>query len=297
MTFGIIGNISKESVVDVASRLSAYLSKRNLSFLFNDQLGDSLRTAKAFPPKTELMVATDRELAAKSDFIIALGGDGTMLSAARLVGALQKPILGINLGKLGFLAEVSVDDMQQCIDEILEGKYLVEERMVLRAESGKDKKLFFGLNEIVVDKGASPRMIELETYVNDDYLVTYAADGIMLTTPTGSTGYSLATGGPLVAPQSDVIIINPMAPHMLSARPVIVPDSSLIKVIVKSASKSVHIAADGQVEGFYEIPAEFEIRKAEHTVRLVKRNQRTFYDLLRTKLMWGRDVRVKTSGR
>ena len=224
--------------------------------------------------------------------VISLGGDGTMLAAARIVGKHGTPILGVNLGKLGFLAEVSVDELQECLNDILKGNYFVEERMALEAKSSKDEKLYYALNEVVVDKGASSRVIDLETYVNNDYLVTYAADGIILNTPTGSTAYSLASGGPIVAPQAKVITINPIAPHTLTARPVIVPDDSVIRVVVSSSAKPVHITTDGQVEGFYDTPAEFTIRKAPYTVKLVKRKNRRFYDLLRTKLMWGRDVRL-----
>lgn len=292
MTFGIIGNTAKPATNDVTKRLIAYLSKKNLSFVFHDDFARSLMASNVLPSKFKPVLASEGELAKKCDFIIALGGDGTMLAAARLVGEQEIPILGINLGKLGFLAEVSVDEMQQYIDEILDGNYLVEERMVLQATAGKDPKKYYGLNEIVIDKGASPRMIDLETHVNNDYVVTYAADGIMAATPTGSTGYSLASGGPLVAPQSSVIMITPMAPHTLTARPIIVPDTCTIKVKVKVAGKPVHITADGQVEGFYDAPAEFAISKADYKIKLVKKNKHTFYDLLRTKLMWGRDVRL-----
>ena len=292
MTFGIIGNTSKKATNDVTKRLVSYLSKKNLSFVFHEELAKSLQGANVFPAKAKILSVPEHELAKKCDFIIALGGDGTMLAAARLAGEQEIPILGVNLGKLGFLAEVSVDEIQQYINEILDGNYVIEERMVLQATGDKGVKKFFGLNEIVIDKGASPRMVDLETYVNNDYLVTYAADGIMMATPTGSTGYSLASGGPLVAPQSSVIIITPMAPHTLTARPVIVPDTCVITVKVKMASRSVHITADGQVEGFYDTPAEFEIRKADYKIKLVKKNRHTFYDLLRTKLMWGRDVRL-----
>ncbi|TAK51489.1 MAG: hypothetical protein EPO24_15800, partial [Bacteroidetes bacterium] len=200
--------------------------------------------------------------------------------------------LGVNLGKLGFLAEVSTDEIQQCIDDIIQGNYKIEERMVLEAKCLSDNSLFYALNEIVIDKGALPRVIELETSVNGDYMVTYSADGIILNTPTGSTAYSLASGGPIVSPQCNVITINPIAPHTLSARPVIVPDTSQIKVTVNADGKDAHITADGQLEKFFTTPAEFIIRMADYTIKLVKRKKRTYFDLLRTKLQWGRDIRM-----
>jgi NAD+ kinase len=131
--------------------------------------------------------------------------------------------------------------------------------------------------------------------VNDQYLVTYAADGIIVATPTGSTGYSLASGGPIVVPGSGVITITPISPHTLTARAVLVPDSSVIHISVKSASKPVHLTADGQFEGFYDTPAEITVRRADHTVKLVKRLNRNYFDLLRAKLLWGRDLRIESS--
>ena len=287
MTFGIYGNTAKPVIKKITKQLISFLSRKNISFILHSELGKLLGKNKKYA------TANEKDLPGQCDMLIALGGDGTILSAARLVGKHKTPILGVNLGKLGFLAEISVDELEECISDILKKKFIVEERLALQAISKKDKKKYFGLNEIVIDNGASPRVVELETYVNDDYLVTYSADGIVLATPTGSTAYSLAMGGPLVAPQSNVIIINPMAPHTLTARPVIVPDDSVIKVRVKFASKQIHISSDGQMEGFYDVPAEFEIKKTDYKIKLVKRKQRTFYDLLRTKLMWGRDVRVK----
>jgi NAD+ kinase len=217
-----------------------------------------------------------------------------MLAAARMVGALGTPLLGINLGKLGFLAEVSIDEIEPVLDEIARGDYLVEDRMVLTVRRDHDAETICALNEVVVDKGQSARVIELETFVNGEYLVTYSADGLIVTTPTGSTAYSLASGGPIVAPASKVVAINPVAPHTLTARPVVVPDDSVIRLVVAAEGRPVHLTADGQIERTVDTPAEFEIRKAGYTVKLVKRKQRTYFDLLRTKLLWGRDLRVRT---
>jgi NAD+ kinase len=284
MKFGIIGNTSKPAARVVAGNLFTYLKKESLPFIVHDELAQWLGSSEASCPESELPK--------QCDVLIALGGDGTMLTAARIVGQHGTPILGVNLGKLGFLAEVSVDELHESIDDIVKGKYVVEERMALEATSSKDKRHYMALNEVVVDKGASSRAMDLETYVNNDYLVTYAADGIIITTPTGSTAYSLAAGGPIVAPQADVIIVNPIAPHTLTARPIVIPADSVIRVIVNASSKQVHLTTDGQAEGFYDSPVEFTVHKAPYTIRLVKRGRRKFYDLLRTKLMWGKDVRV-----
>lgn len=285
MKFGVIGNTSKPATNVVAKNLFSYLKKKSLPFIVHDELAQWLGVSEAS--------CVDTDLPKHSDILIALGGDGTMLTAARIVGQHGTPILGVNLGKLGFLAEVSVDELHDSIDDILKGNYVAEERMALEATANKDKRPYTALNDVVVDKGASSRAMDLETYVNNDYLVTYAADGIIITTPTGSTAYSLAAGGPIVAPQADVITVNPIAPHTLTARPIVIPADSVIRVIVKASSKQVHITTDGQTEGFYDSPVEFTVRKAPYTIKLVKRGRRKFYDLLRTKLMWGKDVRVE----
>ena len=247
MKFGIIGNTSKSAIEEVTRNLYAYLRAKKLTFVFHDQLGKWFGSTGVVPPLERTMMCTEEDLPDRCDILIALGGDGTMLFAARIVGHKGVPILGINLGKLGFLAEFSVNEIQQCIDDIISGNYVVEERMALEAQSAKDDRCYYALNEIVIDRGASARVVDLETEVNDEYLVTYAADGIIFTTPTGSTAYSLATGGPIVDPRSKVITINPIAPHTLTARPVIVPEDSVIRVAVNSVAKSIHIAADGQV--------------------------------------------------
>jgi NAD+ kinase len=296
MTFGIIGNITKPVLHEVTRDLLAYLAKKQVQYLVHDELGRWYNTIGGTPFVAESVMRSSSEIVRHCDIMIVLGGDGTMLSAARIVGASNVPLLGVNLGKLGFLAEVSVEEITQCIDDIIAHNYVLEERTVLQATGGNDPKEYFALNEIVADRGSSPRVIELETYVDGEYLVTYTADGIIINTPTGSTAYSLASGGPIVVPLSTVITINPISPHSLTARPVVVPDTSVIRIIVHGGPTPVHITADGQVEGFYKTPAEFIIQKAPYTVKLVKRKKkRTFYDLLRTKLFWGKDVRMKNN--
>ncbi|MBI3189186.1 MAG: NAD(+)/NADH kinase [Ignavibacteriales bacterium] len=293
MKFGIIANTTKPALQEIIGDLLAYLHSRNLQVVLTKELTEWCEMHFDKTSLSHVLVCNENDFVLRADMIIALGGDGTMLSTARLVGSRGKPILGINLGKLGFLAEVSIEETHQCIDDIVQNNYVLEERMVLEAKSLSDNELFYALNEIVIDKGALPRVIELETHVDNDYMVTYSADGIIMNTPTGSTAYSLASGGPIVHPACNVITINPVAPHTLTARPVIVPDTSEIKVTVKSTGHFAHITADGQVEKFYDTPAEFIVRKADYTIKLVKRKQRTYYDLLRTKLQWGKDIRTQ----
>lgn len=292
MTFGLVGNTTKPELRNVSRTLIAFLREKKCSFVVHEELAGWLTSEGGSLKLQESEIVSETDLPRRSDVIVALGGDGTMLAAARLVGKHGIPILGINLGKLGFLAEVSVDEIHECLGDVLAGRYVVEDRMVLEARRVNDGEVFFCLNDIVIDKGMSARVIDLETYVNDDYLVTYKADGLILTTPTGSTAYSLASGGPIVTPKSAVITINPISPHTLTARPVIVPDDSLLKIVVSTAAKRVHLTVDGQIEKLYDAPAEFLVRRASHTVKLIKRTTRTYFDVLRTKLLWGKDLRV-----
>jgi NAD+ kinase len=292
MTFGILGNTRKPVVREVTGRVLTFLASQQIPCRVHRALAEWYNASGGSPRIDPSQMVAESDLPASCDVLIALGGDGTMLAAARTIGVSGIPILGVNLGKLGFLAEISLEEVEDCLLDVIKGSTVIDERMVLRATTTGGQGEYLGLNDIVVDRGSSSRMIEMETYVNDDYLVTYAADGIIITTPTGSTAYSLAAGGPIIAPKSDVLAVSPIAPHTLTARPVIVPADSVIRIAIRSGAKPVHITADGQVEGFYDIPAEFTIRKAPHVIKLMKRKKRTYYDLLRTKLMWGRDVRV-----
>ncbi|MFH2004354.1 MAG: NAD(+)/NADH kinase [Bacteroidota bacterium] len=289
MTFGIMGNIRKPMLYSVAKELIGYLTKRKIEFVLSEELASVLTKKNEIAGGVRIYPL--KKLADHCDIIIALGGDGTMLTAARSVGNRSTPILGINLGKLGFLAEVPVSAIRETINSILKNNYSVEERMVIEAYSPQKKKRFYGMNDIVIDRGASKRVVALETYVNDKYLLTYSADGLIVTTPTGSTAYSLAAGGPIIVPESNVIMLNPIAAHTLTARPLVVPDTSTIRVVVEMGSP-VHITADGQIEAFYKTPAEIFIQKANYTIKLIKQKDHSFFELLRTKLLWGKDVRV-----
>jgi NAD+ kinase len=292
MTFGILGNIGKPALKEVLHHLLELLRRERIPYVLPDELARWASAHGAGDLIEPSIICTAEELPRRCDMVLACGGDGTILTAARLVGRQGIPILGVNLGKLGFLAEVSVGDLDQAIADVVAGRYLIDERMTLQISSKAFGNDLYALNEFVVDKGSSARVVGLETFVNNDYLVTYAADGIIVTTPTGSTAYSLASGGPIVTPKSAVITINPISPHTLTARAVVVPDDSAIRIVVKSASKPVHFTADGQEEGSTDAPVEFTVRRSPHPVRLVKRGKHTYYDLLRAKLMWGRDIRL-----
>jgi NAD+ kinase len=226
------------------------------------------------------------------DILVAFGGDGTILTAARSAGACGTPILGVNLGKLGFLAEIAPEEMDQAIVDIINKKYHIEERLVLEAVSAQvPGKVFRAVNDIVIHRSHSSRSIDLEAHINGIFAVSYRGDGLIISTPTGSTAYALSNGGPIVTPACDVIDMTPISPHTLSARPLIIPDSSAIKVVVQAGNEEVLISADGQDEAFATPFVEIVVQKANDKLRLVKRVDRTYFDVLRAKLLWGKDVR------
>ena len=291
MKIGVIGNSIKESLPDAIEALVKLGPKYNIEFFIHDELSQSLKKklGDVFSQKQYLPSV---ELVAKSDVIVAFGGDGTILSAARMVGKSAVPILGINLGKLGFLAEVSLEELESFIQDVMAGEHITEERMMLKTTIEKDKSELYSMNDVVIDNSTSSRLIHISVYVNGEYLVSYSGDGIILATPTGSTAYSLAAGGPIVVPTTSVIVIQPISPHSLSARTVIVPDTSTIRIVVEHLSNEARVTADGQIEKIYAPPLDIIIRKAEYSVKLIKRKDRSYYDVLRAKLLWGSDIRM-----
>lgn len=228
-----------------------------------------------------------------ADMVISVGGDGTFLKAASRVGNKNIPILGINTGRLGFLADVSPAEMAATFKEIHELKYRVEERSVLNiACDGQSLKGYpHALNDIAVLKRDSSSMIAVHTYINGAYLTTYQADGLVIATPTGSTAYSLSVGGPIIVPHSATVAITPVAPHSLNVRPIVIRDDWEIKLEVESRSHNFLVAIDGRSESCKE-GSHLIIRKADYSIKVVKRFDHIFFDTLRTKMMWGADKRI-----
>ncbi len=222
--------------------------------------------------------------------IIVLGGDGTFLSVARLTEGRDVPLLGVNLGGLGFLTEVTQEQVFETLGEIFEGNYGVGERLLLQAQVHRDDERiaeYRALNDVVINKGALARIISLETYVNGAYVNTFAADGIIISTPTGSTAYNLAAGGPILSPELGAIIINPICPHTLTNRPLVLPEDVTVKVILKAEGEDVLLTLDGQVGFALRYDDVVEVRKAPQTVKLIEPPRRNYFQVLRTKLRWG----------
>ena len=228
----------------------------------------------------------------EADMVISIGGDGTFLKAAGRVGRKSIPILGINTGRLGFLADVSPEEMEETFNEIHKGQYNVEERSVLQLSSNKKKMeiLPYALNDIAILKRDSSSMITIHTSINDAYLATYQADGLIIATPTGSTAYSLSVGGPIIVPHSNTIAITPVAPHSLNIRPIVIRDDWKITLDVESRSHNFLVSIDGSSESFTENDR-ITINRADYTIKVVKRLNHVFFDTLRSKMMWGIDSR------
>ena len=226
------------------------------------------------------------------DYVISLGGDGTFLKAASKVGPKQTPIIGINMGRLGFLANVAPEEIRDVLDNVFEGKYEIEERAViqLKADGAALENCPFALNDIAILKRDNAAMISIKASVNGEFLVTYLADGLVISTPTGSTAYSLSVGGPIIVPQSGILSMTPVAPHSLNIRPIVISDEAEIKLEVQSRSHNFLAAVDGRSEKLSE-GVTLTIKKAPHKVRIVKVYGQRFFSTLREKLMWGADTR------
>jgi NAD+ kinase len=222
--------------------------------------------------------------------IISLGGDGTLLNIAPLVERPDVPILGVNMGGLGFITEVAVDELEAVLAKTLEGDYEVEHRMTLEirviTKKGKGHR-FRILNDAVIAKGARSRIIDLETYVGDDYLCTYRADGLIISTPTGSTAYTLAAGGPILEPALGAVILSPICPHTLTNRPIVVPSTAAIRVTLRSFGDTVILVPDGQQGTRLNNGDIVEARDYGLPVSLIKLPSRSYYEILRNKLKWG----------
>ena len=232
------------------------------------------------------------EVASKSDLVIVLGGDGTLLNVAGIVHPHKVPILGVNLGSLGFLTETTMEDFYPTLEQVLEGKCEIENRMLLNAgvlRNGEKIADFNVLNDIVINKGALARIVNLEVFVDDHYMTSYRADGLIIASPTGSTAYSLSAGGPIIHPSMGALVLSPICPFALTNRSIVIPDSSTIRVqlITRNEEEDVRITLDGQT-GYSMKSGDFlEAKKANIPVMLVQAPMKNYYQLLRKKLHWG----------
>jgi NAD+ kinase len=236
-------------------------------------------------------LVTEEEIRDQAELVVVLGGDGTLISVARLFSGRDVPILGINLGSLGFLTEITVEELYPRLELCLQSTPRVSARMMLMVtlfREGKESETHHVLNDVVINKGALARIVDLETRINKQVLTTYKADGLIVATPTGSTGYSMSAGGPIIHPQMSCIVITPICPHTLTNRPIVVTDESIISVTITSSfDEKVYLTLDGQVGIELQEGDSVEVRKALNKTSLVMSRSRDYFELLRTKLKWG----------
>lgn len=231
------------------------------------------------------------ELAGRVDLIIVLGGDGTMIATARMLGDREVPVLGINYGSLGYLAEFRMEEMFPALEGILEGNYKIDSRVMLSAElfrNGKQMMHTRVLNDVVINKSALARIIEIEASLNNQFVNSFRADGLIVSTPTGSTAYNLSAGGPVIYPSMNAVVITPICPFTLSNRPIVVPDDAVIELRLKTPQEDVALTLDGQVGFPLEVEDRILIKKSLTAFHLVQPMNRNYFDVLRDKLRWGR---------
>lgn len=289
LRFALFGNTYQEHKSAHVTHLLEILRRRKAQICISNEFYDFLRNhTKADLSGLEVFEGNNFS----ADMVLSIGGDGTFLKAASRVGKKEIPILGINTGRLGFLADVLPDQMEDAFDEIYQGNYLAEPRRVLKLTcNGHVLKGYpYGLNEIAVLKRDTSSMITIHAYINGEPLNVYQADGLVISTPTGSTGYSLSVGGPILVPQSGTISLTAVAPHSLNIRPIVIRDDWEITLDVESRSHNFLIAVDGRSETCRE-GTRLTIKRADYYVRIVKRCHHSFFNTLREKMMWGMDGR------
>lgn len=236
-------------------------------------------------------VVANEEIARQVDMMLVLGGDGTMIATSRLIGDTEVPVMGVNYGGMGYLAEFRIEEMFAALEPVLAGDYKLERRLMLAVELLRGDELVTRnrvLNDVVVNKSALARIIEIETYLDGQFVNSFRADGLIVATPTGSTAYNLSAGGPIIFPSMNAVVITPICPFTLSNRPIVVPDDSLIEVRLKTEKEEVALTLDGQVGFPLAAGDHVVIRKSKTTFNLVQPKNRNYFDLLRDKLKWGR---------
>ncbi len=286
-TVALVGLFTDSRVAEPMIRLAEYLSNAGITVLSN------AATAAALSARA----VADDALSRDADLIIAIGGDGTMLHAAGLAAGHDVPLLGINRGRLGFLADVSPVNMLESLDEVLGGNYTSETRLQLRAKitaADGSQKTALALNDVVLQRRETGRMLDFETRIANKYVNTHMGDGLIAATPTGSTAYALSCGGPIIQPQLDAIVVVPICPHTLSDRPIVIPADQEIEVkLLAREDTKAEVSVDGHTLGEFGPDDSLVIGEAEHRITLIHPPGYDFYEILRSKLHWGRNVRVQ----
>ncbi len=278
---GIIAKHTDPRAESIVSELAKWLGERGREVAFD-------RETAALLGRSDGVVRS--KLPEYSDFLVVIGGDGTLLSAARVVGGTGKPILGVNLGGLGFMTAVTLDELYPVLERILRGEAEYDERMMLCVHVhrlGERVADYTVLNDAVINKGALAKIVDIRVTVEQEYLATYKSDGLIISSPTGSTGYSLSAQGPIVYPTLHTLLITPICPHMLTLRPLLVPDDMTVRAELISKGTDVFLTLDGQVGFGLREGDVVEVRKAKSTLRFIRSPFKDYFAVLRTKLKWG----------
>lgn len=293
MKVAVFGRFYNETTTTSVERLFDYLLKKNADAYIETEFFDIIKS-KAPNFDDYKSFKTFDTLDKSFDFLVSVGGDGTILRAIIFVKDMDIPIIGINTGRLGFLATIQVNQIEKAIQDIIDGKYRISERSLLSIETSPEnddiKSLNFALNEIAVSRKNTTSMITVETYLNGEFLTSYWSDGLIVSTPTGSTGYSLSCGGPVITPDTNSFVLAPIAPHNLSARPLIIPDSTEIQLKVEGREESHLISLDSRIATL-ENGTIIKIKKADFKIKMIDLLDESFLDTLRKKLLWGEDKR------
>jgi NAD+ kinase len=277
---GIVGKTGKPEPSEIIEELLPWLVQKGCEVFIDSET--AVRMGKDGYPRSEIPSLVD--------VIVVLGGDGTLISIARMAASKEVPILGVNIGGLGFLAAVQREDLRDAMGKVLTGNCPIEERMMLSACVSRHSECiaeYVVMNDVVVNKGALARIFDLETYVNHTYIATFKADGLIVSTPTGSTAYALSAGGPILYPTLNSIILAPICPHTLTNRPIVLPDDDVIEIFLKSESEDVFLTLDGQVGFSLKMNDIIEIKKSPFKTRLFIPCEKDYFHILRTKLKWG----------
>jgi len=278
---GIILNREKKDALNYALSIIEWLEKRKIQVLVTPWAGEKIN-------RNELIV-DKKEIGKRADLIISLGGDGTLCRAARDFAPYSIPLLGINLGGLGFLTEIPISEYEKELTKVLKGEYKTEKRLMLETSIFRNQQKIetsLALNDIVISKGGSPRIINLKTFVSQEFVTTYSADGLVISTPTGSTAYSLSAGGPVIHPNLDVIVLSPICAHTLAVRPLIISQRDEIEVIIEPPSGKALLTIDGQIGFQLEEKDITRVKKSSQETTLIRLKERFFFRRLQSKLGW-----------
>jgi NAD+ kinase len=285
---GVVVKPHQPDALETLCRLTEWLSERGITLVGSPQI-ERERIEQQTGCSVEAVDEDD--LARQVDLMLVLGGDGTMIATARMVGDTKVPVIGVNYGGLGYLAEFPLEELFPALDSILAGQYRVQERLMLSVELWRGEELVTRnrvLNDVVVNKSALARIVEIEAYLNEQFVNLFRADGLIVATPTGSTAYNLSAGGPIIFPSMNAVVITPICPFTLSNRPIVVPDDSTIEVRLMTKNEEVALTLDGQVGFPLKAGDRAVIRKSNTAFNLVQPPNRNYFDVLRNKLKWGR---------